>query len=153
VKRIVVVVAALVLGFATSATAAAGAAETATDISRDVMSPFCPGLTLHDCPSAAASDLRDRIEKWVRAGRSRDQIMSRLRDDYGPAIWASPPADGAGALAWLLPALAVAAGAALATRAARRWRSAPRPRSSGAPASSDERRRLAGELAELRRRT
>lgn len=128
------------------------ASETAAEISANVMSPFCPGLTLHDCPSDAAVRLRDRIERWVRGGATRDEIMARLRRDYGPAVVATPPPEGAGLIAWLLPAVAVAVGAAVAFRLAGRW--SARVRTPFVPeASSDERTRLASELADLRRDT
>ncbi|CAN5532888.1 hypothetical protein BH24ACT26_BH24ACT26_22350 [soil metagenome] len=140
---------------ATPALALAGPSETATDIANNVMSPFCPGLTLHDCPSDAAGELRARIETWARRGQSREQIMTRLRDDYGPAIAATPAGEGAGIVAWLLPGAATALGAAIAWTLARRWSSrSPRAREHHATAASaDERRRLEAELAELRRAT
>jgi cytochrome c-type biogenesis protein CcmH/NrfF len=118
------------------------------------MSPFCPGLTLHDCPSDAAAALRARIERWARAGMGSDEIMDRLRADYGPSIAATPESDGAGLLVWLLPGATVAAGAILAWALARRWasgRADDRPPEPGP--SADERRRLEAELTELRRTT
>jgi cytochrome c-type biogenesis protein CcmH len=150
-----IAVTALVTLVLTSPAAFAGASETTTDVANNVMSPFCPGLTLHDCPSDAAAELRARIERWARDGMSRDEIMIRLRDEYGPAISATPERAGAGLLAWLLPAAAVALGAAVAWRLARRWssRPGPAPEPHRGSASDDERRRLEAELAELRRAT
>ena len=129
---------------------AADAAQVAADISSSVMSPFCPGLTLHDCPSDAAARLRDRIQSWVEKGRSRSEIMNRLRDEYGPAIAATPPGEGAGLIVWLVPALVALAGAAIAWRLARHWtgsrqQAAPRP-------TAEEAAILDAELAEMRRR-
>ncbi len=129
---------------------AADAAQVAADISSSVMSPFCPGLTLHDCPSDAAARLRDRIQSWVEEGRSRSEIMDRLNDEYGPAIAAAPPRQGAGLIVWLLPALVALAGAAIAWRLARRWAGSghdppPRP-------TAEEATILDAELAEMRRR-
>jgi cytochrome c-type biogenesis protein CcmH/NrfF len=122
----------------------------ATAVSHNVMSPFCPGLTLHDCPSDAAAALRARIESWAREGRSRTEIMARLRAEYGPSIAASPEPRGRGLVAWLVPVAAVLVGAAVVTAALRRWNepagALPRRRE----LSSDERARLDRELTRIR---
>ncbi len=57
--------------------------DLANDISQKVMSPFCPGVTLHDCPSQSALDMRDRIEGYARSGMSEAAIMDRLEAEYG----------------------------------------------------------------------
>ena len=129
---------------------AADPSQVAADIAANVMSPFCPGLTLHDCPSDAALRLRDRIESWVRRGDSRAEVMARLRREYGPAIAATPPARGPGLVAWLLPAAVALTGGALAWGLARRW-SRHDPSHPIVDPSPEERRTLAAELAELRR--
>ena len=123
--------------------------ETANDISKQIMSPFCPGVTLHDCPSQAAVDLRARIERWARAGWSRERIMDKLTSEFGPGIRATPPDEGAGVLVWALPGIALAVGAVIAWTLARRWTAAshhPPP----APVTGEDRHRLAAELAAYR---
>jgi cytochrome c-type biogenesis protein CcmH len=130
----------------------AGAApdDVANDISSEIMSPFCDGVTLHECPSAEALSLRARIEKWVRRGWTRDRIMGRLEQQYGASIRALPPRSGTGLVAWVGPAVALGAGALLAWARARRWsRRAPHARPAPA-ATAGERRRLERELAALR---
>lgn len=52
--------------------------ERAMDLSRTVMSPFCPGRTLDTCPSPAATEWRTDIRKWVDEGVSSDEIRRRL---------------------------------------------------------------------------
>jgi len=132
--------------------ATGGAADVATDVANNVMSPFCPGLTLHDCPSEAAVQLRERIERWARDGATRTEITARLEREYGEAILATPPREGTGLVAWLLPAVMVAAGAVVAWGLARRW-SAPSETPRPPEASAEDRSVLAAELAELRRKT
>jgi cytochrome c-type biogenesis protein CcmH/NrfF len=117
------------------------------------MSPFCPGLTLHDCPSEAAADLRARIETWAREGRSRTEIMTRLRDEYGPSVAAAPEPRGPGLVAWLLPLAAVVAGTLVVTLSARRWRSSEQDPASRPDLSRGERARLDRELARVRSET
>ena len=45
----------------------------------EVMSPFCPGLTLADCPSPDAFTMRGDIERRLKTGESRDAIVNRSR--------------------------------------------------------------------------
>jgi cytochrome c-type biogenesis protein CcmH len=136
------------------AAAAATPAEVAADVSAQVMSPFCPGLTLHDCPSEAATDLRVRIERWARRGRSEGEILARLRAEYGPSILGAPEPRGAGLVAWLLPVAGVVAGAAAVAVLARRWSSPPvgplETDEGRRQPSPEERARLDAELAALR---
>lgn len=124
--------------------------DVAARVSGRVMSPFCPGVTLHDCPSQQADELRLEIQTWAEEGLSEDAIMTRLERDYGPQINAAPPARGAGWLAWLLPGLALAAGAALAWQVLARF-STPRSAPAVPDATPEERRRLQAELQQVRR--
>lgn len=140
------------------AAAAADPADVAADISAGVMSPFCDGVTLHDCPSVAAERLRTRIEGWARRGWDRERIVARLEALYGDVIRAAPPRSGAGLVAWLLPGAGLALGALGVWALTRRW-AEKAPTAGGAavtepderPMSADERLRLDIELAELRR--
>lgn len=129
--------------------------DLANEISGKVMSPFCPGVTLHDCPSQQALDLRDTIEDYARDGMTEDEIMDRLVADFGPSIRAEPSSEGAGVLAWILPSIAVLIGGALAWTLVRRWIAR---RDAGTEAlqpvvklSDDERSRLDTELRQLRK--
>ena len=124
----------------------------ATSISQEVMSPFCPGLTLHDCPSQAAIDLRARIEGWAEQGWSRDRIMQTLEAEYGPEIRAVPSGSN-GLVAWLVPALAVIAGAVLLTLLLRRWTGRAEEPMAAPVTDASDRARLESELAALREAT
>lgn len=132
-----------------SSPAAAAPADIANSVAADVMSPFCPGSTLHDCSSAEAQDLRNEILVRAENGWNRTRIMSWLEDEYGPSIRSTPATEGAGWLAWLLPLVVLIGGAALAWAFLRRSTS-----SSGAPPSvqvtRSERSDLERELRTLR---
>jgi cytochrome c-type biogenesis protein CcmH len=130
--------------------------DLANDISNKVNSPFCPGVTLHDCPSPSALDMRDRIEGYARQGMDESAIMERLEAEYGPSIRAEPSSEGAGLLVWILPSVAVLAGGVLAWMLVRRWTSSRRPQQSQSPQatvelSASERHRLDAELGRLRK--
>ena len=129
--------------------------EVANDIAAKVMSPFCPGVTLENCPSDKAVALRDRIESWAERGWDEDRIMAELVDLYGDPIRATPPASGSGLWAWLAPALALGAGAILAGVLSRRWtrRAEVTPEEDdGSRLSAETRARLNEELDALRGR-
>ena len=135
-----------------AAPAAAAPEDLANDIADEVMSPYCDGVTLHDCPSSAAADLRVQIEDWAQQGWSRSQIMTELEDRFGPRIHALPR-DSEGAAAWILPGIAIAGGLALVAVLARRWARRPDEEPSDAPGDAGYRAEVERELAALRRET
>jgi cytochrome c-type biogenesis protein CcmH/NrfF len=129
---------------------ATGPQDIANNISEHVMSPFCPGVTLHDCPSDNAIQLRSQIAAWAARGWSSQRIMVKLVAEYGPDIRAVPSDRGASRLVWLLPGIALVLGAGTAGVLAWRWtrtRADPPPRPELAP---HDRQRLEEELALVR---
>jgi len=132
--------------------------DLANEISSKVMSPYCPGVTLHDCPSEKALDLRDDIEVYARRGMSESAIMDRLETDFGPSIRAEPSSEGAGILAWILPSLAVLAGAGVAWVLVQHWLDRRDEDGDQEPqqivsSSPGERERLDNELRRLRQQS
>lgn len=95
--------------------------DVANRVAENVMSPFCPGVTLQACPSPQADALRERIRGWAAEGLSEDRIMDRLAAEYGEEVRAVPPGDGGGITAWIIPALVALGGSAFAAALARRW--------------------------------
>lgn len=53
-------------------------AQKAAAISRQTMSPFCPGRTLSDCPSEYAADWRRDIRRMVSEGMGAKEIQAEL---------------------------------------------------------------------------
>ena len=88
-------------------------AEWADNFSKDLMSPFCPGRTLPDCPSPQAYELRVWIRQQEAAGRSLDAVKAELIAEFGVPILGRPPARGFGLAAYLIPAVVFLVGAAL----------------------------------------
>lgn len=123
--------------------------DIANDISNNIMSPFCPGVTLHDCPSDTATALRERIKQMIVDGKTREQVMEILVAEFGDTIRATPPPGGSGLIAWVMPAVAVVGAAAVAFKLTRRWSSSS-PGPAGVPISASERSRLDRELDQLR---
>ena len=51
----------------------------AGDMVHQVMSPFCPGKVLSDCPSPQAAEWRVEMHRWADEGANEAEIMSRLQ--------------------------------------------------------------------------
>ena len=73
----------------------------------EIMSPYCHGLTLDDCPTQGATELRNEIRAWLMQGRSEDAILDELVLRFGPSILGAPRMSGMGLVAWLVPPLAM----------------------------------------------
>ena len=82
----------------------------AVEIYDSVLSPFCPGLLLTNCPSPAADSLRKAIADRVERGATRAEIEAELYATYGESIRGAPKASGFGLVAWLAPAVALLGG-------------------------------------------
>ena len=123
--------------FATSAAdrSAANPGDTAPawayDLPNALMSPFCPGRSLADCPSPDAASLRMWILVQAVAGRTRSDIEDELYARYGEVIRSAPKPEGFGAAAYWMPAAVFAGGGAVVfwflRRATRRSGSAEPP--------------------------
>jgi cytochrome c-type biogenesis protein CcmH/NrfF len=120
--------------------------ERAARLSQRIMSPFCDGVTLHDCPSAESDELRGEIAEMARDGMSDADIFDRLEAEYGPGIRATPD-EG---VAWVTPAIFAVAGLALVVWLARRWIPSEKEAATGPgerPMSNSDRARVRAELA------
>jgi len=103
----------------------------AYDLPNDLMSPFCPGRSLADCPSPDAASLRMWILVQAVAGRTRADVEKELYARYGEMIRSAPKAEGIGAAAYWMPVAVFAGGGALVVwflrRATRRGASVESP--------------------------
>lgn len=57
-----------------------------SELSNEMMSPYCPGRTIASCPSDNARKLEDQILAQAQAGKSREQIEQTLVERFGPQI-------------------------------------------------------------------
>ena len=88
----------------------------AYDLPNDLMSPFCPGRSLADCPSPDAASMRMWILVQAAAGRTREDVEAELFERYGEMIRSAPKAEGFGASAYWMPAAFFAGGGARGSR-------------------------------------
>lgn len=106
--------------------AASDAPEWAHQLPNELMSPFCPGVTLAECTSSHAGSLKMWIVVQAAAGRSEDDIREELYERYGDQIRPTPKAEGIGIAAYVIPVVVFLAGGGLVTWFLRRsTRSAP----------------------------
>lgn len=94
-----------------------------------VLSPFCPGRLLRDCPSGAATELKDKIRGMVVEGKTHAEIESYLFALYGDTIRSVPPKHGFGNVAWWGPGIFVVIGLGILGVWLRSKRTAPEPES------------------------
>jgi cytochrome c-type biogenesis protein CcmH/NrfF len=116
----------------------------AYDLANDLMSPFCPGRSLADCPSPDAASLRMWIVVQAVAGRSRADVEEELYAKYGEVMRSTPKAEGIGTTAYLIPIAVFAAGGVLVVWFLRRAtrRAAAQPAPSAAALDPEVERRL-----------
>ena len=69
------------------------------------MSPFCPGVTIAECPSTQAKSLAAWIVVQAESGRSKEDVLDQLYERYGDEVRAAPRAEGFGLAAYAVPAL------------------------------------------------
>lgn len=82
-------------------------------LANELMSPYCPGRALPDCPSPQATELRQWIVAQDGAGRSKAEVMRQLLERFGEGLLQKPPASGFGLAAYVIPIAGVLAGGAL----------------------------------------
>ena len=118
-------------------------ARVANELSRNLMSPFCPGRTLADCSSPDAATVREEIRDALATGESADSIQKRIEARFGEHVIGVPQ----GGIAWAIPISVLAIGAGLLGVALAR--SVRRPQATEPPIPPEVERELARELDEL----
>ena len=97
-------------------------ARRARALGREIMSPFCPGRTLVDCPSPDAASLRAEIRAQMAAGVREEEIRAQLEARFGDVIRSTPR----GIWGWTLPGLGLLAGLGVVVSFLRRSAGVPR---------------------------
>lgn len=121
----------LALGMALTSGPDPDAVPTTDEVAGRMMSPFCPGLTLEECPSEQASRLRTDIDELVRRGDTNEEIDAWIVDNFGEVALARP----GGPVAWLAPPLVMLAGLGAVLLFLKRRNRHPEPKPAGpAPA-------------------
>jgi cytochrome c-type biogenesis protein CcmH len=125
------------------------AVPTGDEVAGRMMSPFCPGLTLEECPSDQASRLRAEIDQMVRRGETNEEIDDWIVDNFGEVALARP----GGAAAWVAPPVVMLAGlgAVLVFLRGRNQAGKPKPAGPGPDLSTEEERLFEKDFENFRR--
>lgn len=117
-------------------------AQRADALAAELRCPDCQGLSVADSPTRSAQEIRRQIDELVAGGASDAEVRQHFTARYGEWIRLAPSAPAL----WLIPFVAVIAGAAVLVTwlRSRRGRSEP-----PAPVSAEERRRLHDEVEAL----
>ena len=111
---VLVVAALLAIGAAAGTALAQGAggpdelaiARRAHSVAGELMSPYCAGRTIANCPHPNAGYVRDEISKYIEVGLTDDEIKARIQSEFG--AWAAAPDSPA---SWTVPIVVLAIGA------------------------------------------
>lgn len=121
---VMVVVAVVLVVAATGDRGPATNADRVRAIAARLKCPPCAGESVLDSRHPVAAAIRADIAERVRAGQTDDEIEAALVASYGESILLVPPAEGVGALVWVLPVVVVGAAAVGLGVAFVRWRAA-----------------------------
>jgi len=94
-------------------------------IAKQLYCPVCENIPLDVCGTQACAQWRDLIREKLADGWSETQIKQYFVDQYGDRVLATPPARGLNWLVYIVPPLAILAGAYILLRALRMWREQP----------------------------
>ena len=102
--------------------------DRARALDRQLICPICPGSTIDQSSVQISKDMRRIVREKLGAGESEQQIKDYFVERYGPFVLAAPPQTGFNILAWVIPGVALTAGAVGVAMILRAMRSRQRDR-------------------------
>ena len=91
-------------------------------IAKQLYCPVCESTPLDVCPTQACAQWRELIREKLAQGWTAEQIKAYFSDQYGDRVLATPPARGLNWLIYLIPPIAILAGAFILYRAMKAWK-------------------------------
>ncbi|MBI4541282.1 MAG: cytochrome c-type biogenesis protein CcmH [Gemmatimonadetes bacterium] len=91
------------------------------EIASQLRCPVCQGLSLKDSPTDLAQEMKAVIREQLAAGRTPKEVKDYFVSKYGEFILLSPEPRGFNLVVYLLPFIALLAGAAVVVASVRRW--------------------------------
>lgn len=90
-------------------------------IAKTLYCPVCPNTPLDVCATQACVQWRALIKEKLQQGQTEQQIRDYFVQQYGEVVLGAPPAQGFNWLAYILPAIGILLGAAIAWLTVRQW--------------------------------
>jgi len=90
-------------------------------IAKTLYCPVCPNTPLDVCSTQACVQWRALIKEKLQQGQTEQQIRDYFVAQYGEVVLGAPPAQGFNWLAYILPAIGILLGAAIAWATLRQW--------------------------------
>ena len=98
------------------------ALEAATSaLASELRCPVCQGNSIQDSPSELAQQMRSLVRDQLRSGKSPDEVRAYFVDKYGEWILLAPKAEGFNLVVYIIPFVAILAGALIVWRTVKRW--------------------------------
>jgi cytochrome c-type biogenesis protein CcmH len=107
-------------------------------VAKKLFCPVCENVPLDVCPTAACAQWRATIRQQLAEGWSEQQILDYFVQRYGERVLAEPSTRGLNVLVWVLPPLAVLAGAAFYVFYLRRMVAPQAARPAAPPPAADD---------------
>src|SRR5216684_2224731 len=76
-------------------------------------------------PCETAKTILKEIDAQIVSGKTDEQVLQAMIQEYGPLAYVEPPKSGFGLVAWLLPILYLLGGLTLVVVVMKRWRKRP----------------------------
>lgn len=91
-------------------------------IARQLYCPVCENTPLDVCPTTACAQWRDLIRQKLGEGWTDQAIKDYFVNQYGARVLGTPPPKGLNLLVYIIPPLAILAGAYVLFHAYRSWK-------------------------------
>jgi cytochrome c-type biogenesis protein CcmH len=91
-------------------------------IAKQLYCPVCENIPLDVCPTTACAQWRELIRQKLSEGWGEQQIKDYFVQQYGARVLGTPPPKGINWLVYLVPPVAILAGAYVLYRAFRGWK-------------------------------
>lgn len=106
-------------------------------IAKQLYCPVCENIPLDVCGTQACAQWRELIREKLSEGWTENQIKNYFVDQYGDRVLAAPPARGLNWLVYIVPPVAILAGAYMLYRAFRAWQKPVPQAATGAPTAQE----------------
>ncbi len=120
-------------GAQTTTPAPATPQTTLLEVEKELMCSTC-GVPLAQSEAPQAQQERQTIERLIREGLTKDEIIDEMVEIYSESVLLHPPQSSVRTLRWLIPALAALVGFSLVVFLVVRWRRSTRAAAGGGPA-------------------